>query len=307
MEPVDSYDMSIEACTKRDEQRRLWNIEDWILARAGSPEEAKIIAQYLTTVNWDQTIARQKDDQKRQANREAREVQEAINNGGGICDRCSRLFNTLLAFTHASSDAKSLERYNGKYCITCLNKIEDRVDIPHDECLRLCDNCHKPTQTKFIYTHPKVPSKWSGYCIDCFDPLLKAAYITCIGCGKHTLEYGSSKSVCLDCHEKYPDWATVQSHLGRARKAGAQATLTIKEWTLAIRHFNGKCAYCNKRKYQVLEHYKPVSLSGGTTSDNCLPACYQCNGTKGDKHPNDFVAFFPSENIARIKAYFASL
>lgn len=292
---------------KQEAQRRLWNIEDWLLRTAGSKEEAQKIAQYLITVNWDQTVARQKEDQARWDEQERQEIQKTIEGGGGYCHNCKKLVNTLIEFNHPEVDVKYKSDYEGDLCIECLNKTERHFQISVDEWTRQCEGCYKPYPIKSLFKHPKVEVRWSGFCIDCFDPLLKAAYITCIGCGKHTLEYGSSKSVCLECHSKYPDWALVQSHLGRAKKVDAPATLTVAAWTATVHHFNGKCAYCNKRKYQVLEHYKPISLLGGTVNDNCLPACNRCNGTKGDLHPDDFEPLFPSENIARIKAYFASL
>jgi 5-methylcytosine-specific restriction endonuclease McrA len=99
----------------------------------------------------------------------------------------------------------------------------------------------------------------------------------------------------------------VSSHRKRAIKAGTPATLTVREWAEAISYFNNKCGYCNKKPYQVLEHYLPLSRLGGTTADNCIPACASCNSKKGSIHPNDLGKIFPSDNLARIREYLASV
>ncbi len=91
----------------------------------------------------------------------------------------------------------------------------------------------------------------------------------------------------------------------RAKAHGRPATLTTGQWRYAIRCFAGRCAYCEDAPYQVLDHYVPVAAGGGTTANNCVPACRACDARKGDLPPGEFVALFPPENIERIQAYFA--
>ena len=67
----------------------------------------------------------------------------------------------------------------------------------------------------------------------------------------------------------------VKSQLSRARAIGAAATLTIMEWFAILDRFDWKCAYCQKQSFQVLSH-KIAQAQGGTTAENCLPACYRC-------------------------------
>ena len=67
----------------------------------------------------------------------------------------------------------------------------------------------------------------------------------------------------------------------RAQKAGLPATLTIEEWDLTLDRFDRSCAYCGA-PWVVLEHAQPIALGGGTTADNCLPACRVCNTRKRD-------------------------
>lgn len=84
----------------------------------------------------------------------------------------------------------------------------------------------------------------------------------------------------------FPDFNTrferniLNRHLNRAREHNLPATLTIQQWYERVRDFNGLCAYCQKKPYEVLEHSTPLSKGGGTTTDNCVPACQSCNVLK---------------------------
>ena len=72
----------------------------------------------------------------------------------------------------------------------------------------------------------------------------------------------------------------------RAWRKKAACTLTLRAWALTVEHFQSKCAYCGKRPFQILEHVLPIALGGGTTVENCVPACEECNGKKGSRHPD---------------------
>src|SRR5579871_953966 len=98
--------------------------------------------------------------------------------------------------------------------------------------------------------------------------------------------------ICLRCRGKYKDeWQRVQHHLNRARQAKEPATLTLPEWIEVLEMHDYKCAYCQKRDYQVLEHRIPIGqgskYGGGTTAINCVPACRNCNAKKSNRHPHD--------------------
>lgn len=90
--------------------------------------------------------------------------------------------------------------------------------------------------------------------------------------------------------------------LSRARRAGLPATLTQIEWARTIKYFNGKCAYCLRDKYNVVEHFVPMIKGGGTTKDNCIPACWSCNSRKDSFCPQVREAF-PREALERVKAF----
>lgn len=99
---------------------------------------------------------------------------------------------------------------------------------------------------------------------------------------------GAYGSYCPACAEPIEARAarrlerrSIRSALHRARAARLPATLTEDEWRAACEHFDNLCAYCGESDWYVVEHATPIELGGGTTADNCVPACFSCNTHKG--------------------------
>src|SRR6266700_5958556 len=99
---------------------------------------------------------------------------------------------------------------------------------------------------------------------------------------------GHVYEVCYDCKVYTPSVKALSSHLKRAMDASTPATLAPIEWIASLAYFGGKCAYCRHRPIQVLEHFLPIALGGGTTADNCVPACHRCNIKKGVYIPTSY-------------------
>jgi hypothetical protein len=87
----------------------------------------------------------------------------------------------------------------------------------------------------------------------------------------------------------------LRGQIQRAKQAGAQHDLTLEQWLETLEYFDNKCAYCGG-KYEVIEHYLPVSQAG-TTVSNCVPACLQCNVMK-DRKGHD-LAYYQNEKVIR--------
>lgn len=131
----------------------------------------------------------------------------------------------------------------------------------------------------------------------------------CIICGR---QYQTSKShhmesVCQMCREKRPELygavRTLLTQNARARAAGVCAGLTLVEWIRTIDDFGGKCAYCGTSAYTLMEHYIPIRLGGGTTVNNCVPACGSCNVIKAKAELGK--AAFPADSLERVGLYLA--
>jgi len=67
----------------------------------------------------------------------------------------------------------------------------------------------------------------------------------------------------------------VKAQLLYARSDNAAATLTVREWFTILDRFSWKCAYCGEKPFQVMSHVI-IRSEGGTTAENCVPACHSC-------------------------------
>lgn len=74
------------------------------------------------------------------------------------------------------------------------------------------------------------------------------------------------------------------NHRRRAREVSAPATLTATEWQSLLEGQNYACAYCGiafcNRNPATRDHVYPLSMGGGLTVFNVLPACRSCNSSK---------------------------
>lgn len=70
------------------------------------------------------------------------------------------------------------------------------------------------------------------------------------------------------------------------------ATLTLKQWTTAMNHFNNCCAYCGKEEKLTQDHFVPLSKSGEYSESNIIPACQSCNSSKG---VSPFSVWYPGK------------
>lgn len=90
--------------------------------------------------------------------------------------------------------------------------------------------------------------------------------------------------------KKQTEKETVTQQNRRAVREGVVADLTIEQWIATLESWGFKCAYCGG-EYQVMEHIIPVSQGGGTTVDNCVPACFSCNIRKLNMTPDELGDF----------------
>jgi 5-methylcytosine-specific restriction endonuclease McrA len=67
----------------------------------------------------------------------------------------------------------------------------------------------------------------------------------------------------------------VKAQIQHARTLDAEATLTIMDWLRILEQFEWQCAYCQTKPFEIMSHIIPLP-HGGTTPQNCVPACYRC-------------------------------
>lgn len=68
----------------------------------------------------------------------------------------------------------------------------------------------------------------------------------------------------------------VKKHVARARRQGLAATLTLESWLAILEAHDWSCAFCDG-PFESIEHVIPLHDGGGTTAENCVPACISCN------------------------------
>jgi len=68
----------------------------------------------------------------------------------------------------------------------------------------------------------------------------------------------------------------VRKHNSKARKKGLPGTLTVGQWLAILDDHGWQCSYCGG-PFESIEHQVPLHMGGGTTKENCRPACISCN------------------------------
>lgn len=118
----------------------------------------------------------------------------------------------------------------------------------------------------------------------------------CIMCGDEHLWH-------LDfCDRCYRENRIIANHNRMSALNGSASDLTLEQWLQTLDVFKWHCAYCIRKPYQVLEHFIPNTLGGGTTITNCVPACRSCNDLKRNLHP-DCVTHIPKPVLERIRVF----
>jgi hypothetical protein len=109
----------------------------------------------------------------------------------------------------------------------------------------------------------------------------------CIICGQGAIK-DIKHSACKECKLRYQNVINqINRQRNRAREKGLEATLILYEWLRKLDHYNNRCSICQSGPAQVIEHYIPISKGGGTTTENCDPACIPCNVEKSHRRPKE--------------------
>lgn len=94
---------------------------------------------------------------------------------------------------------------------------------------------------------------------------------------------------------------------GMRRRGESTVAYTHQQWKETCIYFGGECAYCGRtmRKGERLtrDHLVPVSQGGLTVQSNIVPACGNCNSSKGGSEWHEWFTkqpFFSQERMNRI-------
>lgn len=137
---------------------------------------------------------------------------------------------------------------------------------------------------------------------EALTPIHAESLLFCHGCGQLTrhqdmvqVRVEDIDFRCIPCAEEVwsapstPPANGIASAIARARRLSLPTTLTTSAWKLVVEYFEDRCAYCGLA-WCLVEHATPLERGGGTTLDNCLPACMSCNARKGSKTIEEYLA-----------------
>jgi len=142
-----------------------------------------------------------------------------------------------------------------------------------------CPRCHEYVSKYTLQYDVTILPEDQGLSERCYGfALSRYAYFPCVHCG---MRYPRHKKCtlpvyvygyCTLCEQQYGEHIiAVHKQVVRARRMGRPATLSVKAWMATMAYFQGKCAYCQIHPYEVIEHFVPLKLGGGTTAYNCVP------------------------------------
>ena len=82
--------------------------------------------------------------------------------------------------------------------------------------------------------------------------------------------------------------------------------LRVRRWRQSLHSFTGKrCVYCGKPSKSI-DHVLPLSRGGLNITENCVPACLACNGSKTDNDAFEWYRkqrFYDPRRSMAIKAW----
>ena len=82
--------------------------------------------------------------------------------------------------------------------------------------------------------------------------------------------------------------------------------LRDRRWRKSLHEFtNNSCIYCGKSS-ESIDHVLPKSRGGLSITENCVPACLSCNGSKTDNNAFDWYRkqrFYDPRRSMAIRAW----
>ena len=181
----------------------------------------------------------------------------------------------------------------------------------------ICPECQAiiTRRDRFSNHHPDIAKELPNHvlgdeaCEPCGWIRIARFKRTCQKCSIVFYAYSGdvSQSICSECipFSEDVERQRIKPHNGAARKHGRQGTLTIEQWLQTIRDFDYKCAYCQEKRFDTLDHFIPFRYGGDTSSLNCVPACHSCNASKGPYHPDSRAGGVQHDKLERVRTYLA--
>jgi 5-methylcytosine-specific restriction endonuclease McrA len=79
----------------------------------------------------------------------------------------------------------------------------------------------------------------------------------------------------------------------KAKKLGLDECILASQIERLFDSHGWSCYYCGLQSVDhgvmTLDHFIPFMKGGSNTIQNCVPACFGCNASKGDRDPREFI------------------
>jgi 5-methylcytosine-specific restriction endonuclease McrA len=79
----------------------------------------------------------------------------------------------------------------------------------------------------------------------------------------------------------------------RAKDLNVEGRITAKEWRDVVAENNNCCFYCKRPESEdrelTADHMTPMNRCGTNYICNIAPACFRCNGSKGNRTADEFI------------------
>lgn len=226
------------------------------------------------------------------------------------CTKCERFLPATANYFHRHSKKPNGLQYRCKECRGGkFGKHQRLVDLNG---MKQCTRCRKVFPATTEYFHRQTVDGYKGLRSHC-----KLCRVT-----EGELRYKEKRDHILSVSRQWTranlDKARFTAQRRIARKRSLPFVFEDRDWDIALRYFNGCCAYCGAQQsfWSKLhaDHYIPVSSSDcpGTVPTNIVPACVSCNTSKNNKKAyqwmeHKFGKRKASEAEQRIRKYFSSL
>lgn len=163
------------------------------------------------------------------------------------------------------------------------------------EGMRKCSRCEEVKGVKFFYKDSSRASGTSAYCKECVavrtserrERLGEDFLTTRREWTKRNRD--RIREIDRAWVEENRERRNLAEARRRARKKSLPDTLTPEEQQEILDTFSYSCVICEEA-YEHMDHFIPLfSGHGGTTKENMIPMCSECNMSKGAKNPFEWA------------------
>ena len=161
--------------------------------------------------------------------------------------------------------------------------------------IKYCPRCEKELPIESFFKAPRQKDGFFCWCKECSKSYqLEHNKKTCI-------EKNLEKSQKREKNRKKHLGMEIESY--RKWQKNLPGAIDELQWKATKQYFENSCAYCGESRHLQMDHFIPLYENGDFTINNIVPACAECNSTKGKKNPFKWYPrskFYKKERMQKI-------